>query len=101
MALGVVARLGARGVAVPGDVSVVGFDDIQIAGMASPPLTTVAVPAAAAGRAAVDLLLETIGHAPGGEREEHQLKTELRVRASTGPPPDAAGRPATAGGRRA
>ena len=101
MALGVVARLSARGVAVPGAVSVVGFDDIQIAGMASPPLTTVAVPAAAAGRAAVDLLLETIGHAPGGEREEHQLKTELLVRASTGPPPDAAGRSATAGGRRA
>ena len=101
MALGVVARLTARSVAVPGSVSVVGFDDIQIAGMASPPLTTVAVPAAAAGRAAVDLLLDTIGHAPGGEREEHQLKTELLVRASTGPPPDAAGRSATAGGRRA
>ena len=89
MALGVVARLGGRGVVVPGDVSVVGFDDIHFAGMASPPLTTVAVPAAAAGRVAVDLLLDTIGHEPAGEREDYQLKTELRVRASTGPPPDA------------
>ena len=53
-----------RGVAVPDDVSLVGFDDIQFAGMASPALTTVAVPAALAGRAAVDLLLETIGDAP-------------------------------------
>jgi DNA-binding LacI/PurR family transcriptional regulator len=87
VALGVNARLAARGVVVPDDVSVVGFDDIQFAGMASPALTTVAVPAALAGRAAVDLLLETIGHAPGGQRDHHQLKTELRVRASTGPPP--------------
>ena len=87
VALGVNARLAARGVAVPDDVSLVGFDDIQFAGMASPALTTVGVPAALAGRAAVDLLLETIGHAPGGQRDEHQLKTELRVRASTGPPP--------------
>ena len=66
MALGVNARLAARGVAVPDDVSLVGFDDIQFAGMASPALTTVAVPAALAGRAAVDLLLETISaSAPG------------------------------------
>ena len=101
MALGVVARLGGRGVSVPGDVSVVGFDDIHFAGMASPPLTTVAVPAAAAGRVAVDLLLHTIGHEPAGEREDYQLKTELRVRASTGPPPDRAGRSASSGGRRA
>jgi len=90
VALGVNARLAARGVAVPDEVSLVGFDDIQFASMASPPLTTVAVPAAAAGRDAVDLLLETIGHAPGGERDDHQLRTELRVRHSTGPPP---GRP--------
>ncbi len=101
MALGVVARLAARGVPVPGEVSVVGFDDIQFARIASPPLTTVAVPAAAAGRAAVDLLLETIGAAAGAARVEHQLKTELQIRGSTGPPPDRAGRPATGGGRRA
>jgi DNA-binding LacI/PurR family transcriptional regulator len=55
--------------------------------MASPPLTTVAVPAANAGRAAVDLLLETIGGSHDGRRDDHQLRTELRVRESTGPPP--------------
>jgi LacI family transcriptional regulator len=87
MALGVNARLASRGLHVPNDVSLVGFDDIPFAVMASPPLTTVAVPAAHAGRAAVDLLLETIGHtANGGPRDAHQLKTELRVRGSTGPP---------------
>jgi LacI family transcriptional regulator len=87
MALGVNARLAARGVGVPADVSLVGFDDIHFSVMASPPLTTVAVPAAAAGRAAVDLLLETIGGGHNGRRDDHQLKTELRVRDSTGPPP--------------
>ncbi len=87
IALGVLARLADRGVAVPAAVSVVGFDDIQMAAIASPSLTTVVAPTAAAGRAAVDLLLgPRAGQALDG-RQARELKTELRVRGSTGPPP--------------
>lgn len=88
MALGVLARLAARGVRVPEDVSVVGCDDIAMAAMATPPLTTVAMPTAAAGRAAIDLLLRRLqdpgSPAAGGRRA---LATHLLVRSSTMPPP--------------
>jgi LacI family transcriptional regulator len=84
IALGVLARLADRGVAVPGDVSVVGFDDIHMARIASPPLTTVAAPTELVGRAAVDLLLGP-REAPGNGRLAREIKTELRVRSSTGP----------------
>jgi LacI family transcriptional regulator/LacI family repressor for deo operon, udp, cdd, tsx, nupC, and nupG len=83
MALGVLDRLRARGVRVPQDVSVVGFDDAPVATLVAPALTTVAVPLARLGRTAVDLLLtprETT--AP-----RTVLPVELVVRASTAPPP--------------
>ena len=99
MALGVLARLADRGVHVPRDVSVVGFDDIQMAVIASPPLTTVSAPTAAAGRAAVDLLLGPGAGRSGDGRQAREIKTELRIRGSTGPPPEA-GRTSSPGGRR-
>jgi LacI family transcriptional regulator len=101
IALGVVARLAGRGVAVPDDVSVVGFDDIPMAGIASPPLTTVWVPTAAVGQAAVDLLLGPRVGEPGNGRLAREIKTELRVRGSTGPPPEAGRSLRGSGGRRA
>lgn len=82
MALGVLSRLADLGVAVPEQVSVVGFDDILYAAMCAPPLTTVALPMEAGGRAAVDLLLERLG---GAEPSTRTLPTALRVRASTAP----------------
>ena len=85
MALGVLGRLSDRGVAVPGEVSVVGFDDIQMAALATPALTTVAVPTAIAGRAAVDMLLDALAGRTGNGRQAYELRTELMVRASTGP----------------
>lgn len=85
MALGVLARLADRGVKVPEEISVVGTDDILMAAMASPPLTTVSMPTAAAGRAAVELMLGVLNEPGSGERERYELKTELRVRGSTGP----------------
>jgi len=56
MALGVVAGLGHRGVRVPDDVSVVGCDDVPMAAMSSPPLTTISLPTEEAGAAAVHAL---------------------------------------------
>jgi LacI family transcriptional regulator/LacI family repressor for deo operon, udp, cdd, tsx, nupC, and nupG len=89
MALGVLHRLAARGVRVPDHLSVVGFDDIAMAAMATPPLTTVVMPKEAAGRAAVELLLDQLA-LPAEERdntEQRLLPAQLLVRASTMPPP--------------
>ncbi|MFE7406131.1 LacI family DNA-binding transcriptional regulator [Isoptericola sp. NPDC057559] len=82
VALGVLARLHARGVATPDDVSVVGFDDVPAASLVTPALTTVAVPLARAGREAVDLLA---ADPAGGSPEHRRLPVELVVRASTAP----------------
>lgn len=64
VALGILSRLSALGVAVPAQVSVVGFDDIPVAAMVTPALTTVALPTAQAGEAAVDLLLAALSGTP-------------------------------------
>jgi DNA-binding LacI/PurR family transcriptional regulator len=87
MALGVLARLADRGVPVPQRMSVVGFDDILMAGMATPPLTTVSMQNERAGRAAVDLLvnLMTVTGADAGDLRR-DLECQLIVRASTAPP---------------
>ena len=88
MALGVMSRLADRGVPVPGRMSVVGFDDISMAGMATPPLTTVSVQNERAGRAAVDLLVNLLavsGTEAGDLRR--QLECQLIVRSSTSCPP--------------
>src|SRR5258706_3885443 len=88
MALGVLSRLAARGIKVPLDMSVVGFDDVLYAAMCAPPLTTVSMPMESAGRAAVNLLLgRRVGDSGMREKIDHvELDTELIVRATTGPP---------------
>jgi len=85
MALGVLSRLADRGIGVPEQISVVGFDDIPMASMATPHLTTVAVPLEQAGRVAIELLLERLAH-PGSGTHEQGLASQLIVRASTAPP---------------
>jgi LacI family transcriptional regulator len=84
MAIGLIEGLFARGIRVPEDVSVVGIDDIALSRLTRPKLTTVATPTAAAGRAAVDMLL-----AHGDDRRttaQVTLRTELVIRDSTGGP---------------
>jgi LacI family transcriptional regulator len=56
MALGVIAGLRNLGVSVPGDISVVGFDDVPMAAMVAPPLTTISMPTDEAGSLAVEML---------------------------------------------
>lgn len=56
MALGVIAGLARLGVSVPGNLSVVGFDDVPMAAMVAPPLTTISLPTEEAGSSAVELL---------------------------------------------
>jgi LacI family transcriptional regulator len=84
MALGVVAGARALGVRVPEDLSVVGIDDIPLAAITHPTLTTVAVPMARAGALSLELLERNLS----GDRQTPRairLPTQLVVRESTGP----------------
>ncbi|GAB2874060.1 LacI family DNA-binding transcriptional regulator [Streptomyces mayteni] len=85
VAFGLISRFTVRGVRVPDEMSVVGCDDIAMAGMAAPPLTTVSVPKAHAARAAVDLLVRILDTpaAEGTKAMERVLPTHLVVRDST------------------
>jgi len=84
-ALGVVGAIVESGRSVPGDVSVVGFDDLRISAFTSPPLTTIKQPAAEIAQLATELLIElTQGKQVGQER--HLLEPTLVVRRSTAPP---------------
>jgi LacI family repressor for deo operon, udp, cdd, tsx, nupC, and nupG len=85
MAMGVIEAARHRGVAVPGDLSVVGFDDIRFARHVNPPLTTVAQPMREIGEGCVRLLLEILrgnAIAPVSVTLPHHLV----IRASTAPP---------------
>jgi DNA-binding LacI/PurR family transcriptional regulator len=81
MAFGVVGALRERGLAVPGDVSIVSVDDIALAAYCSPPLTTVRQDFYRYGAAAVALLLD------GARASDSIVPPTLTIRASTAPPP--------------
>ncbi|CAL9355669.1 LacI family DNA-binding transcriptional regulator [Streptomyces sp. enrichment culture] len=88
LALGAVRAARRKGLRVPADVSVVGFDDSAFMTCTEPPLSTVRQPIEAMGRAAVDLLCAQIqGTQP--HPGELLFEPELVVRASTAPPPPA------------
>ena len=80
VAAGVLGALRRRGVRVPEDMSVVGFDDIPLASDLTPALTTVHVPQEQLGREAVRLALH------GGAEERVMLGTHLVIRDSVAPP---------------
>jgi LacI family repressor for deo operon, udp, cdd, tsx, nupC, and nupG len=84
MAMGVIETARRRGLRVPNDLSVVGFDDIRFAHIVDPPLTTVAQPMRQIGEGTVRLLLEILrgSKAP----ESLTLPHTLVVRSSTAPP---------------
>lgn len=83
MALGAMAFLREVGVRVPEDVSVVGFDDIDLGRYATPALTTVRQPLQLMAAAAVDLLL---GVPPMEGLDRSRIPVSLVVRATTAPP---------------
>ncbi|MEV6180085.1 LacI family DNA-binding transcriptional regulator [Streptomyces sp. NPDC052015] len=85
MALGAIEALRRRGLRVPEDMSVVGFDDLPEVRWSSPPLTTVRQPLADMGKLAARTVLSLArGDRPDAPRVE--LGTELVVRSSTAPP---------------
>lgn len=76
-----------RGLRVPADASVVGFDDIALAGLRRISLTTVAQPREKLARFAVEILLRRIGDRDGLPLQQRRLEPRLVIRGSTGPPP--------------
>jgi DNA-binding LacI/PurR family transcriptional regulator len=87
MAIGAMSALRDLRLNVPGDVSVVGFDDIDLAAHVDPPLTTVHQPIRRKGAEAVRLLLAVVQRRDQADPEHLRLETRLIVRGSTGPVP--------------
>jgi alanine racemase len=91
IAIGAIRGLRDRGLSVPNDVSVVGFDDIELAQTTDPPLTTVHQPIRGKGEEAARLLLSVI--AGRAEATGHRrLATRFVIRASTSSAPAQSGR---------
>ncbi|HNY39163.1 MAG TPA: LacI family DNA-binding transcriptional regulator [Bryobacteraceae bacterium] len=84
MAIGVLRELHVRGLRVPGDISVTGFDSIQLSEYVTPSLTTVHIPRERIGRLAYDILVPSVqkGDPPLAETV---INPELIIRESTGP----------------
>ena len=85
VALGLLERLCQRGVAVPRDISVVGVDNIPMAALSSPALTSVGIPLVNCGRAGVDVLVGLLRDPSAPPTHHHDLSFQLVVRESTGP----------------
>jgi LacI family transcriptional regulator len=85
LAAGALKRAREMGVAVPGDVSITGFDDIELADIVTPGITTMHVPHREMGRCAAELLLAL----RNGERDGRSMELDatLRWRESLGPAP--------------
>ena len=88
LAIGVLAECHAQGFAVPREISVTGFDDLEMSAVVTPGLTTVHFPTADLGTYAAQHLLARLAGKPFEMRTE--LPVELVVRASTAPPANAA-----------
>jgi LacI family transcriptional regulator len=82
-ALGVIEAAAFEGFDVPGDLSVVGFDDLEVAAYVG--LTTVRQPLRESGQRGIELLLGAV-RGSGAEPVEEELELELMVRRTTGPP---------------
>ena len=86
-AIGSIRALKDAGLSTPGDVSVVGFDDIQSAAYSTPSLTTVRQPLLEMGKRGAQVLLERIANREKEFPSEIVMAPELIIRESTGPAP--------------
>jgi DNA-binding LacI/PurR family transcriptional regulator len=85
MAIGATRVAREQGLRIPDDLSIVGFDDIDLAAHVDPPLTTVHQPIRQKGADAVRLLLAEVEQREANRPEHLRLETRLIVRGSTGP----------------
>lgn len=87
LAIGCIRAMRARGLRVPSDISLVGFNDMPLVDLIDPPLTTVRVPQHEMGRAAARILLGLLGEDSVDNDHVHlELAPELVVRSSTAAP---------------
>lgn len=86
MTVGALQAVGERGVRIPVDLSLIGYDDMEWWTLTHPPLTTVGQPVYDLGREAMRLLLAQIGRDQARRPQRVVLKPELILRQSCGPP---------------
>lgn len=92
MALGALHAIRSQHLHVPGDISIIGIDNIHMAAHANPPLTTLAPPKHRMGRMAMQLLRRMMAGKPPPEPSYTLVECPLIVRESTGPAPGSNGR---------
>ena len=83
IAIGALQALTLAGLSVPDDIAIIGYDDIEFAGSAAIPLTSIRQPAYEVGKDAIELLLEVIANPDETTPKQVLLKPELVVRRST------------------
>jgi len=86
IAIGLIEVLRGQGVSIPGEVSVVGFDDVGPLHLFAPPLTAIRQPVRSLGERALTLLLETNWQDTESLKSEELLPVEIVVRDSVAPP---------------
>lgn len=84
LAFGAMFEAGAAGLRIPQDLSITGFDDLELAAQIDPGLTTIRVPAAEMGALAAEYLIARLGGASVADSRE--IEAQLIVRGSTGAP---------------
>lgn len=87
LALGLLQNMSKMGLDVPGDLAIVGYDDIEFAGMAVPPLSSIRQPRDLLGRTAAQLLLAEADADDAHAHQELLFHPELVARASSAPRP--------------
>jgi LacI family transcriptional regulator len=85
IAVGIIVAAAERGRNCPRDISVVGFNDMLLAGRLQPPLTTIRIPQYDVGTRAAELLMALVAE-PARRPETVLISGELIVRGSTAPP---------------
>ncbi len=86
MAFGVARAAAERNLELPKDFSLIGFDDVELAQVVTPPLTTICAPKYEIGQVAVEALLKRVPRGAAHPPEQRLLGVKLVVRKSTGPP---------------
>lgn len=87
LALGVLFECLAHDVKVPQEISITGFDGLDLAGQVEPPLTTVHVPSFEMGRRSAEYLIARLNDKPAADKTK--LESNLIIRGTTAPPPAA------------